>query len=116
MLDFGPSSVDGWLARLVGNELGLSADELLDSEARQLVIDGGRVSLTRLEFGVMDYLIRREGKAVDRQSLLADVWGYDYQGGSNVVDAVVRVLRKKLGPYASVIETISGVGYRYNGR
>ena len=63
--------------------------------------------------GVLDYLSQREGKAVPRAALLADVWGYAYEGGSNVVDVVVRSLRKKLGGRARAIETVSGVGYRY---
>lgn len=114
MLDFGPSSVDGWLASLVAAELGVEEeDEILDVEARELVVDDQRVGLTPLEFAVMDYLYEREGKAVTRVSLLADVWGHNYEGGSNVVDVVVRSLRKKLGERASMVETVTGVGYRF---
>ena len=114
MLDFGPSSVDGWLSSLVAAELGVEEkDEILDAEARELIVHGERVELTPLEFAVMNYLYQREGKAVTRVSLLADVWGYNYAGGSNVVDVVVRSLRKKLGEQASMIETVTGVGYRF---
>jgi hypothetical protein len=113
MLDFGPASVDGWLTGLVAAELGVEEDDLLDSEARELVLDGRRVSLTRLEFAVLQYLYQREGKVVTRQELLENVWGYDYVGGSNVVDAVVYSLRKKLGARTSLIETVTGVGYRF---
>jgi hypothetical protein len=56
MLDFGPSSVDGWLARLVAAELGVEEDSLLDCAARELVFNGHRIGLTRLEFGVMEFL------------------------------------------------------------
>jgi hypothetical protein len=111
MQDFGPLSVDGWLANLVASELGLE-DSILDIDSRELVVDGRRVPLTKLELEVMLYLYQREGKVVSRMSLLEDVWGYNYEGGSNVVDAVVRLLRKKLGAQASLIETVSGVGYR----
>ncbi len=112
MLDFGPSSVDGWLARLVAAELGVEEDSLLDCAARELVFDGRRVGLTKLEFGVMEFLHRRVGEAVPRSSLLADVWEQSYDGGGNVVDVVIRALRKKLGDKASLIETVHGVGYR----
>jgi len=112
-LDFGSSSVDGWLASLVDAELGVDGDGLLDADARELVVDGHRVGLTKLEFSTMQYLWEREGKAVARQSLLADVWGQHYDGASNVVDVVVRSLRKKLGPRASAIETVARVGYRF---
>src|SRR5580704_5924854 len=63
MLDFGPSSVDGWLARLVAAELGVEEDSLLDCAARELVLNGRRIGLTRLEFGVMEFLQRRAGEA-----------------------------------------------------
>jgi len=112
MLDMGPSSVDGWLARLVAAELGVEEDGLLDRGARELVMDGKRVGLTRLEFGVMEYLHSHSGQAVPRISLLEHVWDQSYNGGSNVVDVVIRALRKKLGDRASVIQTVQGVGYR----
>ena len=112
MLDFGPSSVDGWLARLVAAELGVEEDGLLDCAARELVLNGRRIGLTKLEFGVMEYLHRRAGEAVPRSSLLASVWEQSYDGGGNVVDVVVRGLRKKLGEKASLIQTVHGVGYR----
>ena len=113
MLDFGPSSVDGWLGGLVAKELGGNGAELLDVEARELVIEGQRVPLTPLEFSVMSYLHEHEDSAVGRESLLRDVWGHKYDVGSNVVDVVVRALRRKLGQHASMIETVSGFGYRF---
>ena len=54
----------------------------------------------------------RPGEAVSRSELLGNVWGHDYDGGSNVVDAVVRGLRKKCGEHADILETVRGVGYR----
>jgi DNA-binding response OmpR family regulator len=68
--------------------------------------------LTRLEFGVLEFLQRRVGEAVPRSSLLACVWEQNYDGGGNVVDVVIRGLRKKLGEKASLIQTVHGVGYR----
>ncbi len=113
MLDFGPSSVDGWLARLVAAELGVEEDGLLDCAARELVLNGRRVGLTKLEFGVMEFLQRRAGEAVPRSSLLASVWEQNYGDGGNVVDVVIRGLRKKLGEKSSLIQTVHGVGYRF---
>lgn len=113
MLDFGPALVDGWMADHVRAELGLDEREILDREARELVLNERRISLTPLEFGVMAYLHDNEGKAVTRTELLNEVWGYKYEGGSNVIDARIRSLRKKLGEHAWTIETITGVGYRF---
>jgi DNA-binding response OmpR family regulator len=110
-LDFGPSSVDGWLTKLAARELLIEGDSILDPVERQIVIGGQRVDLTRLEFELLDYLYQRQGKVVDRSNLLRDVWGYSHVG-SNVIDTVVRSLRKKLGERASMIETVRGRGYR----
>ena len=113
LLDLGPGSVDGWLAGLVAAELGIAEDHgILDVAARELVLGGRRVGLTPLEFGVMQHLTTHESRVVSRAELLADVWGYDYEGGSNVVDVVVRSLRKKLADRAELIEAVRGVGYR----
>jgi DNA-binding response OmpR family regulator len=96
----------------VAAEIGIEASTILDREAHEAVVDGRRIPLTRLELSVLEYLQDHANRAVSRASLIEDVWGYSYTGGSNVVDAVVRSLRKKLGERASVIETVSGVGYR----
>lgn len=111
-LDFGPESVDGWLARLAAAELGVRPQGLLDVANRELVLDDGRVALTALEFGVLQCLLAHKGKAVSRATLIEHAWGHRYTGGSNVVDVVVRSLRKKMGPKGSSIETVRGVGYR----
>ena len=113
VLDMGPASVDGWLAGLVAGELGVEEGGILDIDARELILDGQRAALTNLEFGVMNYLSQHEGKAVSRTSLLDNVWGYSYEGGSNVIDTVILSLRKKLRERASLIEAVRGVGYRY---
>jgi hypothetical protein len=112
VLDFGPASVDGWLSSLLGGELGLDAEPQLDAQARELAIDGNRVALTPLELGLFQHLRQHEGDTVSRSELLREVWGTEYTGGSNVVDAVVRTLRHKLGHAAFVVETIRGRGYR----
>jgi hypothetical protein len=112
LLDLGPSSVDGWLARLVAAELSVEEDGLLDCAARELVLKSGRVSLSKLKFGVKEYLQQRPGEPVSRVDLLHSVWEQSYAGGSNVVDVVIRALRKKLADKASVIETVQGLGYR----
>ena len=64
----------------------------------------------------MHHLLARQNKAVTRSELLRDVWGTTYEGGSNVVDAVVRTVRRKLGRQSSRIETVTGVGYRLRSR
>jgi hypothetical protein len=111
-VDFGPASVDGWLAELGERELAVVPEGGLEPSGRRVVVDGSTVDLTRLESEVLAYLRHREGQAVERAALLRDVWGYDWTGGSNVVEVVVSSLRRKLGAHAGAIETVRGVGYR----
>ncbi|HEY0858010.1 MAG TPA: winged helix-turn-helix domain-containing protein [Albitalea sp.] len=115
LLDFGPKSVDGWLSQLVAVSLAEPQQPavVLDEAARELMVDGQRVGLTTLEFEVMGYLAARNGQAVKRGDLLDDVWGVRYEGGSNVIDVVIRALRRKLGVRAGCIETVPRFGYRF---
>jgi two-component system alkaline phosphatase synthesis response regulator PhoP len=55
----------------------------------------------------------RPDSVVERASPLRDVWGYDYAGGSNVIEALVKSLRRKLGDRSGAIQTVRGVGYRF---
>jgi hypothetical protein len=113
-LDMGPNSVDGWLAWVVGSQLGIDErdDELLDRANRQVLVDGRRIDLTKLEFDLIEYLYQRRGTAVRRGALLEAIWGYDDGGGSNVLEAAVHALRAKLGDAAPIVETVRGIGYR----
>src|SRR6266850_1688988 len=116
MLDMGPGSVDAWLTEMVGAEITaeeVESSKVLDVGAHELVLASGRVGLTSLEFGVMQYLQEHPGKAVGRYDLMEAVWGYRNPTASNVVDVVVRSLRQKLGAEASSVETVRGTGYRY---
>jgi DNA-binding response OmpR family regulator len=111
--DFGPSSIDGWLTDLAAREMLIGEHALLDPDARQLVVDGTRADLTKLEFDVLQYLHEREGRVVSRAALLRDVWSYEWSGGSNVVEVVISALRRKLGDRAGNLQTVRGAGYRF---
>lgn len=112
-LDFGPASVDGWLTRVIAAELQVEDDQLLDVTQRQLLVDGRRVDLTKLETEVLRCLLENPNRVVDRSTLLREAWGYDDPGGSNVLEAQVKSIRRKLGDRAAAIETVRGVGYRF---
>ena len=121
VLPFGPQGPMHWILKFVGSDLSreplnCSTPEIeLDVSRRQLATrDGGRFDLTKLEFELMSYLSQRPGAVVTRDELLQEVWKQPF-GGSNVVDVVVRGLRRKLGGKAGVIGTVKGHGYRYIG-
>lgn len=113
MLDFGPASVDGWLARLAASELGIMdpAEPILDG--RELRLGSDVIALSRLESELLAYLMARPGRAVSRAEIMAAVWDNPAGYGSNVVDATVRTLRRRLEGRDLRVETVKGVGYRY---
>jgi DNA-binding response OmpR family regulator len=84
----------------------------LDLTRRVASSGAGNVTLSEREFLLLEHLMRRDGDVCTRQRLLADVWGYSFDPGSNVVDVCIGRLRAKLG--ADVIETVRNVGYRFN--
>jgi hypothetical protein len=110
--DFGPGSVDGWLAELGARELHLTEDNVLDVEQRRLLLDGRPVGLTGRELDVLRHLHEREGRVVTRDELFRDVWGTAWTGDGNALEAVISSLRRKLGGRAKALETVRGAGYR----
>ena len=82
----------------------------LDLRTRKAMALGTVVDLTAREFTMLETFMAHAGQVLSREQLLAHVWGYDYDPGSNVVEVYVRYLRRKLGEDA--IETVRGMGYR----
>ncbi len=85
----------------------------LDLESYRVVVAGRPLDLTYKEFELLRFLAERPGRVFTRPSLLRQVWGYDFYGGTRTVDVHVRRLRSKLGPeHEHLIGTVRGVGYR----
>ncbi len=87
-----------------------AGDLVLDVGRLQADIGAGPVPLTRLEFLLLRELMEHAGQSVRKDQLLASIWGYDFDPGSNVVDVCVRRLRSKLG--FDLIKTVRGAGYQ----
>ena len=79
---------------------------------REALCAGEPLTLTMREFDLLAYLAQNAGDVVSRDTLLRNVWGWDFAGGSRTVDMHILTLRQKLGEHADVIETVRGVGYR----
>ncbi|GEC03612.1 DNA-binding response regulator [Streptomyces spinoverrucosus] len=90
----------------------LSIDGLtLDLRTRQARTSQGRtVELSAREFALLELLLRHPGQVLSRGQILSQVWGYDYDPGSNIVEVYIRQLRRKIGPER--ITTVRGMGYR----
>jgi DNA-binding response OmpR family regulator len=87
------------------------ADVSLDLRTRWASVAGETVELSAREFELLRTFLQHPNQVLSREQLLAQVWGYDYDPGSNVVDVYVGYLRRKLGQVR--FETIRGVGYRF---
>lgn len=115
----GPAEFDARIRLLLSSN---DSDGLI--QAGGIVIDEAAYSarlgeqpldLTYTEFELLKYLVLHPGRVFSREHLLADVWGYDYFGGTRTVDVHIRRLRAKLGSeHESLIGTVRNVGYRFS--
>ena len=86
---------------------------VLDPLRHTVTVRGSDVSLTGREFQLLEYMMENEGIVLSRETLLSNVWGYDYMGETNVVDVYIRYLRQKIDEAYDLktLHTVRGVGY-----
>lgn len=102
--------------RLQDDTAGTPADSLtyngmsLDLRSRRVRVEGRTVDLTAREFGLLEVFLRHPDQVLSREQILGQVWGYDFDPASNVVDVYVRALRGKVGAHR--LQTVRGMGYR----
>jgi Response regulators consisting of a CheY-like receiver domain and a winged-helix DNA-binding domain len=89
------------------------ADLILDTVAHKASRSGTPIELTVREYALIEYFLRHRGKLISRQELSRDIWGYNFDPGTNVVDVYVNHLRKKIDADFSVklLQTERGKGY-----
>ena len=85
----------------------------VDFSARIVTVDGKRVEMTPKEYDLFFYMVKNKGLALTRESLISEVWGYDFFGDERTLDTHSKLLRKSLGEYSKCIVTLRGVGYRF---
>jgi len=86
---------------------------VLDLDAHTARLDDRFLELTATEFRLLTYLLRHRGRVQTREMLLDRVWGYSFEGYARTIDTHIRRLRKKMGAAQNLIETVRGVGYRF---
>lgn len=87
----------------------------LDLEKHIVKVSGVNVTLTLKEFELLERLAKKPGIVVTRDTLLSEIWGYDFDGETRTIDVHVRSLRQKLGDVGEMIETVRGIGYKLGG-
>ncbi len=86
----------------------------LDKTAHEVRVDGERVDLSYKEFELLAYFMENKGVALSREKILNSVWNYDYYGDARTIDTHVKKLRAKLGERGEYIQTIWGMGYKFD--
>ena len=89
---------------------------VVNPEEHTVTAGGERIQLTLKEFALLRLFLSHPGMAFTRDQLFNDIWGADYVGETRTVDMHIRTLRGKLGDYGSMIETVRGIGYRFEVR
>ena len=84
----------------------------INLKKHEVLAGGHEVILTFKEYELLKRLMQNPNVVLTRDNLLAEIWGYDFDGETRTVDVHVRTLRQKLGEYGDRIETVRGVGYR----
>ncbi len=85
----------------------------IDNDARTVTVDGKNVELSFREYELLKYLVDNENIALSRDKILNTVWNYDYYGDSRTIDSHIKKIRHKLGKKGKYIQTIRGIGYKF---
>ena len=85
----------------------------IDESGHVVTVDGENIDLTQKEFELLVYLTNNESIALSREQILDSVWGFDYFGDVRNVDTHIKKLREKLGSISDAIQTIRGLGYKF---
>ncbi len=95
------------------NDTYTKAGLTVDFTARRVLVEGVEVPMSPKEYDLLFFMVRNRGIALEREKLLTEVWGYDFFGDDRTLDTHIKLLRRALGPYASQIVTLRGLGYRF---
>ena len=89
---------------------------VVDISRKRLLLDNDPIPLTYKEFELLQYLVLREGRTIDRAELISSLWqaGDDDVPNERTIDVHIRRLRSKLGRYEDIVRTVRGVGYRFD--
>jgi DNA-binding response OmpR family regulator len=86
---------------------------VIDNEGRTVSVDGKQIELSFREYELLKYLLDNENIALSRDKILNTVWNYDYYGDSRTIDSHIKKIRHKLGKKGKHIQTIRGIGYKF---
>lgn len=86
---------------------------IIDSKGRTVTVDGKQIEMSLREYELLKYLVDNKGIALSRDKILNNVWNYDYYGDLRTIDSHIKKIRHKLGKKGKYIQTIRGIGYKF---
>lgn len=107
--------VEAILRRATGNENNVTdyGGITIDTDGRTVKVEGKNIEMSLREYELLKYLVDNAGIALSRDKILNNVWNYDYYGDSRTIDSHIKKIRHKLGKKGKYIETMRGVGYKF---
>lgn len=104
------------MTRVAGKQSGSTltvADLVMDCSSRRVTRGGREITLSSKEYAMLEYLMRNENIVLSREKIENNIWNFDYEGGTNVVDVYISYLRRKIddGQKVKLIHTVRGSGY-----
>ncbi len=88
-------------------------DLKIDFKGHIVFIKDEELKLTPKEYDLLVYFINNKNKALSREELLSKIWGYDFFGDDRTIDTHIKMLRNNLGEYRDLIQTVRGMGYKF---
>ncbi len=85
----------------------------IDLDGHAVYIKDHEIKLTPKEYDLLVYFINNKSKALSREELLSKIWGYDFFGDDRTIDTHIKMLRNNLGEYRDLIQTVRGMGYKF---
>lgn len=99
-----------------GNDIETFEGLSVDFTGRLVYTDGQRIEMSPKEYDLFFFMVKNKGRALTRESIITNVWGYDYYGDDRTLDTHIKLMRKSLGDYARFVVTLRGVGYRFEAK
>jgi two-component system response regulator VanR len=100
---------------IISSSINFELDSLIiNFDSRTIKVDGNSIKLSKTEFDLLAFFVKNQNIALDRVTILDEVWGLDVYVEERVVDTYIKVLRKKLGLAGKYIRTVFGIGYKFS--
>ena len=117
---FSPKEVMARINAIINRSKSMENNKILEFDGLKIDLDGmdvyvddKKIDITPKEYELLVYLAMNKNKAMSREKLLKQVWGYDFYGDDRTIDTHIKMLRNNIEPYRDYIVTLRGVGYKF---